>query len=153
MFNRYDFEAEFYPNLARLPLDLRRKLDISGIRISLKDWLSFSVEERRALCHLPCDEDDERQVFAGYLDFLAGRYLGKSTEKSAPMDPALWHEQAVPDAVARRSAQLDRTVAALEWRHWPAHHRYALYKSAVSQKQPEAFAQILTQLRKSTASD
>ena len=41
MFHRYDYESEFYPSLTRLPLDVRRKLDVTGIKVSLKDWLSF----------------------------------------------------------------------------------------------------------------
>jgi len=90
MFHRYDYEAEFYPKLTRLPLDVRRKLDVTGIKISLKDWLSLSLEERSVLCHLPCDNDEERQVFAAYLDFLIEKYCGKATYKSDPMDSAMW---------------------------------------------------------------
>ncbi len=153
MFHCYDYEAEYYPSLKRLPLDLRRKLDILGIKISLKDWLSFSLEERMALCHLPCELEDERRVFTAYLDFLAARYLGKLTEKIAPTDQSLWSELEVPPAVAERSALLGREVKSSEWHQWPAHHRYALYKSAVSKNQPEAFEQVLTQLRRSTASN
>ena len=106
MFHRYDYEAEYYPKLTRLPLDVRRKLDVTGIKISLKDWLSFSLEERSALCHLPCDNDEERQVFAAYLDFLAGKYCGKPADKTDPMNSALWSALTVPDEVAQKSAAL-----------------------------------------------
>jgi hypothetical protein len=150
MFHRYDYESEFYPSLTRLPLDVRRKLDVTGIKVSLKDWLSFSLEERIVLCHLPCDNDEERQVFTAYVDFLARKFLGKPTEKLEPMDSSLWSETAVPDAVAQRSTALNQAVTASEWRGWPSHHRYALYKSAASKQQPEAFEQVLRQLRNST---
>ncbi len=100
MFHRYDYEAEYYPSLSRLPLDLRRKLDISGVKLSLKDWLAISLEERTVLCHLPCDHDEERQAFATYLDFLAKKYLGTPAEKTAPMNIGSWSESAVPGAVA-----------------------------------------------------
>ena len=83
MFHRYDYEAEFYPALSRLPLDLRRKLDVTGIKISLKHWLAYSMEERAVLCHLPCDSDDEKEVFQRYLDFLSGKYLGQPAERTA----------------------------------------------------------------------
>jgi len=149
MFHPYDYEAEFYPTLTRLPLDVRRKLDVTGIKISLKDWLSFSLEERTVLCHLPCEHDVERQVFTGYMDFLAGRYLGKTTEKTERMASALWSKMVVPEAVAQRSTNLERAVTADEWRRWPSYHRYALYKSAVSKQQPEAFEHVLHQLRNS----
>lgn len=147
MFYRYDYEAEFYPSLSRLPLDLRRKLDLSGIKLSLKDWLAISLEERTVLCHLPCDYDEERQVFAAYLDFLARKYLGKPTEKMASLDSVLWGEPGLPDAVAQRSAALGQAVTPVEWRRWQSHHRYALYKTATSNNQPEAFEQVLGQLR------
>lgn len=152
MFHRYDYEAEFYPSLTRLPLDVRRKLDIAGIKISLKDWLSFNLEERMVLCHLPCDNDEERHVFTVYMDFLARTFLGGPIEKIEPTDSALWSEMAVPEAVAQKSTALRQAVTANEWRDWPSHHRYALYKSAVSKTQPEAFEQVLTQLRKLTPS-
>ena len=147
MFHRYDFEAEFYRTLSRLPLDLRRKLDVTGIKISLKDWLVFSLEERAVLCHLPCDSDEEKQVFAAYLDFISRRYNGKSIEKTDALDNALWSETLVPDAVAKKSASIKQIVTLAEWRQWQSHHRYALYKSAISKNQPEAFAQVLHQLR------
>ena len=148
MFHRYDYEAEFYPALSRLPLDLRRKLDLTGIKISLKHWLVYSMEERAVLCHLPCDNDDEKDVFRCYLDFLSGKYLGRPTEKTAVMSEALWGDSAVPEAVVERCRSLHEVVSVEEWRRWPSHHRFALYKTAVSKSQPEAFEQVLRQLRK-----
>jgi hypothetical protein len=151
MFHRYDYEAAFYPKLTRLPLDVRRKLDVTGVKISLKDWLGFSLEERLVLCHLPCDHDDERQVFTAYLDFLAEKYCGTPIGKTEPMDSAMWSPLAVPEEVAQKSAALGQSVTANEWRGWPSHHRYGLYKLAVSKSQPEAFEQVLIQLRNSLA--
>jgi hypothetical protein len=52
----------------------------------------------------------------------------------------------VPQAVSERSAALDRKVTLDQWRRWQSHERYALYKTAVSQSQPEAFEQVLSQL-------
>lgn len=148
MFHRYDYEAEYYPSLSRLPLDLRRKLDVAGIKISLKDWLAISLEERTVLCHLPCDSAEEQRVFTEYIDFLAGKYLGNTSEKTEPMDSALWSEANVPAPVVQKSSALEAMVTANEWRCWQSYHRYALYKSAVSKSQPEAFEQVLRQLRK-----
>jgi hypothetical protein len=147
MFHRYRYEAEFYPALSRLPLDLRRKLDVTGIKLSLNDWLTFSFEERRVLCHLPCDSDEEAGVFEKYLDFLTRRYLGRPLENIPPLSLALWHAEAVPEAVREKSAVINNSVTLEHWRRWPSHHRYALYKTALSTSQPEAFEQVLKQLR------
>lgn len=150
MFQRYDYEAEYYPSLSRLPLDVRRKLDLTGIKISLKDWLAFSMEERMVLCHLSCDDDEERRVFTDYLNFLLGKYCGKPADKSEPMNGAQWSASSLPGAVAEKSAELCAAVSESEWRSWPEHHRYALYKTAVSKSQPEAFERVLGQLRQRT---
>lgn len=149
MFHQYQYEAEFYPTLSRLPLDVRRKLDVTGIKLSLKDWLVFSLPERRALCHLPCDTEEEQQVFGEYLNFLSLQHCGKTVERLEASSPSLWDETSVPQAVAQRSTELQAPVTPQEWRQWPAHHRYALYKTAVSKAQPEAFEQVLQQLRDS----
>ncbi|HET9915633.1 MAG TPA: hypothetical protein VFQ89_00905, partial [Candidatus Binatia bacterium] len=77
------------------------------------------------------------------------KYCGKPADKTEPMNSALWSALAVPDEVAQKSAALGQAVTAYEWRGWPPHHRYGLYKSAVSKNQPEAFEQVLIQLRKS----
>ena len=63
MFHRFQYEKDFYPDLERLPLHVRMKLDLAGIKLSLKQWLAFHIEERTAICHLPVDHEDEKQVF------------------------------------------------------------------------------------------
>jgi len=146
MFHRYQYEAEFYPTLSRLPLDLRRKLDVTGIKLSLTDWQAFSFEERTVLCHLPCDIDEEAQALSNYVDFLSRKYNGRAIEKIAPLDAVLWQPSAVPQAVIERSAALNHAVTLDCWRHWPSHDRYALYKTAMSKSQPEAFEQVLGQV-------
>ncbi len=78
MFHRYQHESDSYPSLSRIPLDVRLKLDVTGIKIALKDWLAFSIEERTILCHLPIETEEERQAFTSYLDFLSRRYLWRA---------------------------------------------------------------------------
>ena len=147
MFHRYEHEAEYYPALSRLPLDVRRKLDITGVKISLKDWLVYSLEERTVLCHLPCDSAEEQNVFVNYLDFLSRCYAGKPVEMTAVVKSELWDVRAVPIEILEKSAALNHPVTLAQWRAWPPHERYALYKTATSKSQPEAFAQVLKQLK------
>lgn len=147
MFHRFRYEAEFYPSLSRIPLDVRRKLDLIGLKLSLKDWLACSFEERAVLCHLPIGSAEEKHAFAAYLDFLCRKYRGEAVERSAVLDCAQWNAAAVPEPVAQKSASCFNTVQLAEWRLWEAHQRYALYKTALSKSQPEAFADILDELR------
>ena len=147
MFHTYRFEGEFYPSLSRIPLDVRMKLDLTGLKISLQDWLEFSFEERTVLCHLPIDHAEEKQAFTGYINFLCRKNKGEPVEATEAFDPALWSAAEIPAAVAQRSASCLNTVIITEWQRWEPHQRYALYKAAISKSQPEAFADVLDELR------
>jgi hypothetical protein len=147
MFFRFAYEAEFYPALNRLPLHVRMKLDLTGIKISLKDWLAFSFEERTVLCHLPIETGEERKAFRSYVDFLSRKYRGEPAAETEVMASALWEQKGVPEPVARKSAATSHPVTLAEWSRWQAHQRYALYKTAISKSQPEAFEKVLDELR------
>jgi hypothetical protein len=147
MFYRFRYEAEFYSSLSRIPLHVRMKLDLTGIKISLKEWLAFDFAERAALCHLPCHSADERQAFIGYLEFLSCKYSGAPVAVTNALDSALLDKARLPEPVRKKSADSLHPVTTQEWFGWKFHERYALYKTATSQSQPDAFAQVLEQLR------
>lgn len=146
MFYRFEFEAEFYPTLERVPFHVRMKLDLAGVRVSLSTWRAFSLEERRALCHLPADTDEEKEVFAAFLAALAEARAGVEAERCPALDPDGWAAASVPDSVAVRSEREGVPVTPAEWSRWAAHERYALYKTALS-KDPELFRLALRELR------
>jgi hypothetical protein len=148
MFHRFRHEARYYPTLSRVPLDVRMKLDLTGAKISLNDWLSFSFEERTVLCHLPCASAEEKGVFTSYLSFLSSKYTGAPLATTDSLDGALWDGAHVPEEVRQKSAECGRAVDDDEWRNWDSHQRYALYKTAVSRSQPEAFSDVLEELRR-----
>jgi len=147
MFRRFQYESQYYTTLSRLPLDVRRKLDLIGLKISLKDWLAFTLEERTVLCHLPIESIDEQQAFQAFLDFLSRKYLGRPVQMAEPMSASLWNGEAVPEPVRLKNADSNTAVTRQEWAQWHDHDRYALYKTATSTNQPDAFAQVLKELR------
>jgi len=147
MFHRFAYEAEHYPELSRLPLHVRMKLDLTGLRISLDDWLAFSIEERTALCHLPIEAADESSAFIAYVDFLSRKYRSKPATVIEAADPSLWKKTAIPEPVAQKAARNPQPLTPAEWNRWPEHQRYALYKTAISRSQPEAFDKLLNEFR------
>ena len=150
MFHRYQHESDIYPSLSRIPLDVRLKLDVTGIKISLKDWLAFSMEERTILCHLPVETEEERQAFASYLDFLSRRYRGASVGTTAPISNSLWDDpHQVPEPIAAKSTPQTPPVTVNEWSRWKSYQRYALYKTAISKSDPGQFFAVLKELRES----
>ena len=146
MFYRFEFEAQFYSTLERVPFHVRMKLDLAGVRVSLNTWRAFSLEERRALCHLPADTDEEKAVFSSFLTELAQARAGVEVDRGPGLDPDAWAVAPVPDPVAVRSEGEGVPVTPAEWSRWAGHERYALYKTALS-KDPELFHQALRELR------
>ena len=63
------------------------------------------------------------------------------------MSAALWNVATVPESVSLTSANSNAAVTLEEWAQWHDHDRYALYKTATSANQPQAFAQVLDELR------
>jgi hypothetical protein len=152
MFHRFVYESEFYPNLSRVPMSVRMKLDLTGVTISLDHWLAFSLEERNVLCHFPIDTEEEKQVFISYLDFLSRKYCGGPVASTQPVDTSLWNDlEKVPPAVVDKSAVKGRGVTREEWTHWKFHQRYALYKTAIAKRDTEAFFALLSELRGSNS--
>jgi hypothetical protein len=148
MFHRFQYEAEFYSQLDRLPLYTRMKLDLTGIKLSLSQWLAFSLAERKAICHLPVESEEELQVFMEYMNFLCLKYNGKPAQVLPPVSSALWDTAGqIPPPVLKKSRENGRGIIFEEWARWKFHERYALYKTAISKSEPEKFAAVLTELR------
>jgi hypothetical protein len=146
MFHRFEFEAEFYPTLARIPFHVRMKLDRAGVKLSLNTWHAFSLEERRVLCHLPDESEEERSVFTAYLTWLSRTRASAETERVPVLRSSMWKGEEVPEAVKRRSDANGSPMAPKEWRRLAEHERYALYKTAVS-KDPNLFNEALEEMR------
>jgi len=148
MFYRYRFESEIYPSLSLIPLHVRMKLDITGLKISLKTWLTFSVEERWVLCHLPVETEEERKNFSSYLAFLTRRYVGEEPSRVPAVTNLPWEDSGqVPDSVRAKSDGIECPVTQEEWSRWNAYQRFALCKLSVSQNEPEKFHQALQEFR------
>jgi hypothetical protein len=148
MFHRFQYEAEFYSQLDRLPLHARMKLDLTGIKLSLNQWLAFSLAERKAICHLPIESEEELQVFIEYMNFLCLKYNGGPAEVVPPMSPAPWDTAGqIPPLVVEKSREDGQGITLEEWARWRFYERYALYKTAVSKSEPEKFFAVLKELR------
>jgi hypothetical protein len=153
MFYRFEHEAAYDAALERLPLYARLKLDLAGIKLTLNQWLGFAREERRVLCHLPVESEEELATFSEYVDFLCRSHHGIPAQTLPPLDPGLWNTPGrVPESVQETSRRCARAVDPSEWARWRPHERYALYKTAVSKNEPEKFFAVLNELRRKNGS-
>ncbi|MGD1026416.1 nitrate reductase associated protein [Candidatus Binatus soli] len=129
MFRRFDFEKELYETLEFIPLSVRRKLDLAGVKLHLKEWQALSRVERLVICHFPAGSPEERDVLAAFLREAVKRRAGTDvgTMKPAAHDDAPDAGQVPPD-VARLIAELG--LPEKRWSLLDPDERFALAKMA-----------------------
>ena len=62
----FAFEQDFIGNWRCIPLCVRRKLDLCGVKLKLNHWLELSHEQRQALVDWP-DADDALEQLCQHL--------------------------------------------------------------------------------------
>jgi hypothetical protein len=70
-------------DLALMPRSLRDKLDRVGIKLHLKEWQLFTLDERRRLVDHPCHSDADLARLEGELSALVQRYTGRAPDRLA----------------------------------------------------------------------
>jgi hypothetical protein len=130
MFRRFDFEKDLYETLEFMPLSVRRKLDLAGVKLHLKEWQALSRVERMVICHFPVASPEECGVLAA---FLRDAVKARAGTELAIMKPAA-HNDAPPDAgqvppdIARLIAELK--LPEKRWSLLDPDERFALAKLA-----------------------
>ncbi|HYB89484.1 MAG TPA: nitrate reductase associated protein [Candidatus Binataceae bacterium] len=143
MFRRFEFEKEFNSTLEFIPMSMRRKLDLVGVKMHLNEWQALSMTERLAACHLPAASAEEREVLGNFLREAVKRRTGNDAANVKPVT-----EESGPDA-GRVPADVLRLISELqlrasEWGRFDSDERFALSKLArgPAEKFRSAWAEI-----------
>lgn len=129
MFRHFDFEKDLYETLEFVPLSVRRKLDLAGVKLHLNEWQALSRVQRLMICHFPVASPEERDVLAAFLREAVKTRAGTEL---ATMKPAA-HDAApdaghVPPDVAQLIAEL--MLPEKRWSLLDPDERFALAKLA-----------------------
>lgn len=144
MFRRFTFEAETYVSLACVPLAVRRKLDLAGLKISLAGWQSLPFGDRLALCHLPVDGKGDLEAYRDVLRAFAER-AGAELKPLPELTSAVWSIDAVPLRVEERADLLKRPLTLARWRGLDEETRYCLWKYATTRDDPAKIALLFAE--------
>lgn len=82
----FDFELDFAGTLNCIPMIVRFKLDLCGIKLSLKHWNRFDLEDRRQLILRPCQSTSQIAAWRAFLILLIQVRTGEQA-KELPIDP------------------------------------------------------------------
>ena len=144
MYLRFDLEGDLHRTLEFIPLAVRRKLDLAGLKLSLKGWTAMTRAERLAVCHLPVDGPGDLEVYREALAGFAER-AGHPVAplEGGPLDGSAWNAGRIPETVAARAPR----ISPAQWGALPEDARYVLFRLAEPRRGPEKLDAALRELR------
>lgn len=126
----FDFERDFVATLRCIPMSVRFKLDLCGVKLSLRQWSRFTSEDRHELLMAPCDSPDDLEGLRARLNDLVALRAGETMTLLADAPHSDWAQvQATPDLVTRhaKSVNLSPPTAA-QWASLSEIQRFVLVK-------------------------
>src|SRR5689334_2927621 len=106
--NGFTFEAELYETLEFMPLSVRYRLDLAGVKLSLAAWRELPRGEREALCAHLVGTPEDLAAFAARAERDAASTGHPVTRFPPPERP--WSTEVARDAVVERARSLGARV-------------------------------------------
>lgn len=123
----FKFESDFVGTLRCVPMCVRFKLDLAGVKLKLGEWSKLSPAEREYIAALPVDTRAAVQTFRNVIVILTRIATGAIPSLMDPVNPD-WNDDDVPDQVAEKAVSLGVAVPHESWRGLDELERFALMK-------------------------
>ena len=125
----FQFESDFVASLRCIPMIVRFKLDLCGVKLSLRAWSRFD-QETRALCvSLPTRSAKEIADYGTTLCHAIEQIGQQPVLLEVDQSPAWVDVQCVPPVVVERAEKLGIGCDRFDrWSNLPPLHRFALVK-------------------------
>ena len=124
----FGFEADFARDLRCIPMAVRRKLDLVGLKLSLPHWHRLSAAERQRLLAWP----EEAAGLEQLGDWLRQRTAAMPEGEAKPLPPARlepWQQADVcPESLRQACRELGLVLEAECWGRLSELERFALVK-------------------------
>jgi hypothetical protein len=137
----FGFEQSFADDLRFMPLSIRYRLDLAGLKLKLEDWLRIPMGSRERLLRMPVGGEKEVASFREEMLGIAATNGCRVPADVMPLGREAWEGKGgIPDKVREACGRIGAEAVREEWERLPDFRRYALYKLACSEREPGAFA-------------
>jgi hypothetical protein len=124
------FEQDFVEKGIRcIPMIVRKKMDVIGIKLKLAHWSKFNKRERLVLSIQACTTVEQRHLYRAYLTWLIKKYTGEDPVLQEPDDHPAWQvTAAIPAELQEKAAEFGWTITIRQWAGITELQRFALLK-------------------------
>ncbi|ARV57598.1 nitrate reductase associated protein [Nostocales cyanobacterium HT-58-2] len=144
MVDFFEFEADFVDSLRCIPMQVRQKLDTSGIKLKLSDWSHLTKAERETLVELPCSTEAEVQAYREYLQSLIIKRTGTpAAELPIEPHPAWLDANTIPRNLEEKARDFGVTLSSQQWAELTPLQRFALIKLSRPSHENQNFPKAL----------
>ncbi len=124
----FRFEADFTGDLRCIPMAVRRKLDLAGVKLKLVHWGALVEHERQELLAWPDDPAAMEQLRRWLLERTAAMADGPAKELTPAIDQPWQQAETWPEVLRQSCEQLGLAVMPDGWRSLDELQRFALVK-------------------------
>ena len=124
------FEQDFVEKGIRcIPMIVRLKMDVVGIKLKLAHWSRFAEDERMLLSIQPCSNHEQQCSYGTYLTWLIRKYTGEEPVLlEVDHHPAWQVTDIIPAEVQTKALEFGWMIAVSQWQLLSDLQRFALLK-------------------------
>lgn len=124
------FEQDFVEKGIRcIPMIVRLKMDLVGIKLKLAHWSKFNPKERLVLSIQACTTKAQQGLYCAYLTWLIRERTGEEPVLMEPDEHPLWRRtDTLPAELSEKAAEFGWTITIKQWKHLSELQRFALLK-------------------------
>lgn len=127
----FQFEQDFMEdNIRCIPMIVRFKLDVCGIKLKLKEWSKLTTDEREQLALRPTETIHEINSYSRYLENLIQKHTGeKATHLSSDKLNSSWSfTDQLPIELQTKLTEVKMKLTVEQWNALSILKRFALIK-------------------------
>lgn len=143
----FRFEEDFMEeNIRCIPMVVRFKMDLAGIKLKLGEWGRFYPSERIELALLPVTTALETEHYRNHLKSLVTKHTGKvATPLTVDANPAWQNLVQIPEMLREKSSELALDISIGKWQSLSNIQRFALLKLCRPGHENENFPKAATE--------
>jgi hypothetical protein len=125
----FGFEADFVDSLRCIPMAVRLRLDVTGVKLKLNEWSKLGQADRLALANTSCRGPAEILAYSQALSRLVEKTSGVRPSMLAELPEPIWEDASrVPAQVLEQARALGLELPQSAWAALHPLQRFALTK-------------------------